>query len=282
MPEWYLALTALAVLSLVGVFERPLVPWTAGSPVPVELMLLALAGAALAVSAVLSGLRAPRAGMSGLALKSVTALLFLLQPTARLGGRLRYGLTPWRRRGEARFALPWPREREVWSERWRSPDERLIELERDLRTRCMAVRPGGQFDRWDLQVRLGPLAAARLRMAVEEHGHGRQLVRFRIWPRWSRGLAPLAVLLALWLSASAVSRPYLAGGLGALLLLVLLRALRDAGAGMAVVGSAVERDEAEESELPELLDDLRITSIRTPLLPRPPTREATEALEPRG
>ena len=106
MPEWYLALVVLAALSLVGVFEKPLVPWTAGSPVPVELLLLVTAGAVLVASAVRHGLRASRARPGGLTLKGLTAMLFLLQPVARLAGRLRNGLTPWRRRGEARFTLP--------------------------------------------------------------------------------------------------------------------------------------------------------------------------------
>jgi hypothetical protein len=44
------------------------------------------------------------------------------------------------------------------------------------------VRSGGDWDSWDLQVRGGMLGAARLRMAIEEHGAGRQLVRVRSWP----------------------------------------------------------------------------------------------------
>jgi hypothetical protein len=45
-----------------------------------------------------------------------------------------------------------------------------------------AVRRGGDFDRWDLEVRGGLLGTARLMMVIEEHGDGRQYVRIRIWP----------------------------------------------------------------------------------------------------
>jgi hypothetical protein len=53
---------------------------------------------------------------------------------------------------------------------------------------------GGPFDRWDLEASSCRFVAARLRLAVEEHGHGRQLLRVRIWPRVS--LPGLALLLA--------------------------------------------------------------------------------------
>jgi GT2 family glycosyltransferase len=258
-PEWYLVLGVLALLSVVGIFEKPLVPWTAGAPVRVELLLLAAAGAALAVKALQTVWRAPDGPRArGVTVRSLTTVLHALQPAARLVGRLRYGLTPWRRRGELVFAMPWPRRRQVWSERWRSQGERLLELERDLLDRCMTVRRGGDFDRWDIHVRVGPLAAARVRVAVEEHGHGRQLIRYRVWPRWSRLLPAMAGLLTLWLAGSVGHDPYLALAVGGTLVLVLLRALREAGASVAVVLRAIERGAKERPESRNLLDDLRV------------------------
>jgi hypothetical protein len=99
----------------------------------------------------------------------------------------------------------------------------------------MNVVRGGGTDRWDIQVRLGPLGSARLRVAAEEHGHGRQLVRYRVWPRWSRALPPIVVLLALWAAGCAEYDGYLAAAIGLALLLVLLRACQEAGAGVALV-----------------------------------------------
>ena len=67
---------------------------------------------------------------------------------------------------------------------------------------------GSEFDRWDLEVRGGMFGSARLAMAVEPHGSGRQLLRIRCWPRcgWSAfvlvmvlgGLALGALLEGAW------------------------------------------------------------------------------------
>jgi GT2 family glycosyltransferase len=294
MPEWYLVLGVLALLSVAGIFVKPLFPWTDAAPVRVELLLLAAAAAALAVKALRTAWLGPNGtSADGFAVRSLTAALFLLQPVARLAGRLRRGLTPWRRRGEFVFAVPWPRRREVWSEHWRYPSERLLELEHDLRARCMTVLRGGEYDRWDIHVRLGPLGAARLRMAVEEHGQGRQLVRYRIWPRWSRLLPVIVGLLGAWLAASLTHHVYFATAIGAVLLFVLLRACAEAGAGVAVIHRAIKRQaRAEEaaSEDHDLIHDLRLVPTGHPLeavdghngSPERVAAEAAEALERRG
>ena len=109
--------------------------------------------------------------------------LHLLQPLNRLYGRLRHGLTPWRIRGAASLALPWPRQRTLWSETSEPPLERLTRLDADLRLSSATVLRGGNFDSWDFETRVGLLGAARMRAGVEEHGQGKQLLRFRIWPR---------------------------------------------------------------------------------------------------
>ena len=261
MPEWYLLIALFAALSIIGSF-RPLLPMADSVPVHIELLLLAAATLALAVNAVRTAWLAPNGSTAdGFLVRSLTAALFLLQPVARLIGRLRYGLTPWRRRGELAFVFPWPRRRTVWSERYRCQTDRLLELERDLRSRCMSVRRGGDTDRWDIQVRLGPLGSARLRVAVEEHGQGRQLIRYRVWPRWSRGLPLLALLLGTWIGLTAAHDVYVPVAIGAVLLFILLRAVREAGAGVALVlkaiGDEVELDQ-ERGELPELVHDLRV------------------------
>ena len=80
--------------------------------------------------------------------------------------------------------MPGPRTLTIWSERWRSPCEWLESIEASLKSDGSTVIRGGDFDRWDLEVRGGALGAARLRVVIEEHGAGKQLVRARIWPRW--------------------------------------------------------------------------------------------------
>jgi len=278
MPEWYLLIGVLALMSIIGIF-RPIFPWASAVPVRIELLLLAAAALMLGVKAVRSAWHAPNGFASdGFAVRSITAVLFLLQPLARLGGRLRRGLTPWRRRGELAFAVPWPRRRTVWSNHWRSQTDRLLELEGDLRARCMSVVRGGDGDRWDIQVRVGPLGSARLRAAVEEHGQGRQLVRYRVWPRWSRALPPILGLLLVWFAGVITYDPYLAAFVGVLFLLVAARACREAGAGVAVVlraiGGEIETFEAR-SESPDLMEDVQVK-------PGPPARNGSLARRQNG
>ena len=186
VPEWYLAVAALAPICALGFL------W---SPLFYALPFLLLALYAPICQAVLSSLRVSfpasrRSRLELVKLRGVTALLHLLQPLARLTGRLRSGLTFWRYNASG-FALPWPRKFAVWTEHWRDPNERLKSFEADLRKPGVYVRRGGDYDRWDLEVRTGVSGSARLLMAVEDHGAGNQFVRLRVWPKWSLlGLLP--------------------------------------------------------------------------------------------
>ena len=237
MPEWYLAILILALLSALG-FAWP--------PLLAALPLLGFAVGALAVQAGVSAARArfhraERSRRTTLKLYALTALLYLLQPIARLRGRFAHGLTPWRRRGPASSVVP-PRRHSwsFWRERGRTAAEHLADLSDALREAGAVVRAGGDFDRWDLEVRLGSLGASRILLAPEEHGAGRQLLRFRIYP-W----VPPA-----WLTLAALS---LAAGVGAAIgrrlagrrcrwalvaLLVAARAWFDSGQAIGVVRGA--------------------------------------------
>jgi len=195
MPEWYLVVLALATLTALGSVWRPLLLATP---------LLALALAAPIAQALRSAARArfarrepsfrARLGRAGF-----TALLHLIQPAARLHGRLRNGLDPWRRRGLRGWTWPRTSSRAVWSERWIPPSQWLESLESILAADAAPAERGGQFDRWDLRLRWGPVGGARLLTAIEEHGAGRQYVRFRVCPALHRGrlVAALSGSLAL-------------------------------------------------------------------------------------
>src|SRR5262249_48962902 len=125
----------------------------------------------------------------------------------------------------------------------------------------------------------GPLAAARVRVAVEEHGHGRQLVRYRIWPKWSRLLLPFVGLSTLWFVGSIGQDVYLAVAVGAALLFVVARALQEAGAGVGLVLRALERAANAEQESPDLLDDLRPAAQAERQAGHWPGSQATEPAE---
>ena len=240
MPEWYFAIVGLAALSALGILWHPL--------------LLALPLLAIAVlMPVLQALRSARralfrdAASRRLQAYALTAGLHLLQPLARLRGRIRHGLTPWRARGALRMGFPRARGFAVWTERWRAGDARLRAIESDLRASEVLTGRGGDYDRWDLEVRGGLLGAARMRIGVEDHGQGRQMVRARAWPRAS--LPPLAVALLLaslalaaWLDRS----PWAAGALAALALGLAARVAWECGRAMGSLAGAIDRDLARD------------------------------------
>jgi hypothetical protein len=165
----------------------------------------------------------------------VTFGLHLLQPTARLAGRLGHGLVPWRRPGRGAFAAPVPRRRASWSESWRAPEARLAELAARLREGGRRVRTGGPCDRWDLELSGGALGGARIVAAVEEHGRGRQLMRCRLWPRIPRALVPVLASLAASAGAAVHAGALVAGAVLATAA-VMLAVAAVAECGMAVAG----------------------------------------------
>jgi hypothetical protein len=232
MPEYYLLLAALLGLSLGGLLWTPLL---AAAP------LLVLAVGALLVDAALGARRASvtRSTPSSAARLRISVLvttLYLLQPLARLYGRLRLGLSPFRRRGPAGMVAPIPRTVTTWSEEWAAPEERLTEIEKHLRRSGAIARRGSEYARWDLEVLSGPLGAVRVRMAVEEHGAGRQLMRFKSWPRPSVAGLVVALVLAFVAAGAGLDRAWPACVLlGAGAAVVLLRIAQECAAASAIL-----------------------------------------------
>jgi GT2 family glycosyltransferase len=191
-PEFLLVLLGLLDVAVLGALWAPLllalVPLLGGLG---ALAWRAVASAWGAVPAVLG-----RSRLETTRRRSLVAALFLLQPVARLAGRLRNGLSPWRRRLGPGAAWPQPRVIKLWSETWRTPQSYLQLLQDALAARGGYVRSGGPFDRWDLDLRAGPLGGVKMRTVVEEHGSGTQLLRVRIWPRASAKGAGSVLLLA--------------------------------------------------------------------------------------
>jgi GT2 family glycosyltransferase len=232
MPEWYLVIIALAVGAALGLVWTPLL-------LALPLLLLAL-GTSL-IQAALSAQHASftsetRTRWQRLRLRSLTALLHLLQPLARLYGRLRYGLTPWRQRGQSGLALPAPRSAQVWREEWRALEDWLHGIEVSLQQDGAVVLRGGDFDRWDLEAQGGVLGGVRLRMTIEEHGGGRQLARLRAWPRCAGWGLALAALLTLLTALAALSAAWSAAiMLGLIAALLTLRIAQECATAMSAV-----------------------------------------------
>jgi GT2 family glycosyltransferase len=245
LPQWYALAAVLAGMSAFDFLDKPPVLRAPDLGLPLSFLLLALC---LTVPVVQAGHSAWRA-LAPLAVRRrrlqlwpLTALLHLIQPLARLVGRLRYGPNLWRSSGRPAVVRPWPRTRAVWCEEWRSATQRLRTLEEELRAHGVEVLRGGDFDRWDIQVGVSGLGGARLRMAVEEHGSGRQLLRFRIWPRWSsRGAVALLALGALFGLAVYDGAGSFAAILGVLGFACAAWMVRDCSAGLGAGFAAVER-----------------------------------------
>jgi GT2 family glycosyltransferase len=243
-PEWNLVLVSLLGLVLLGLAWPPLA--SAATP-----LLLAACGVTLwraGRGAALPCFSDPpaRSRWTTARRRARVALLFLVQPAARLVGRIASGLTPWRvRRGSSAIRwLPWPRRMGVWSESWREPMERLRSIESRLRRERAVVVRGGPYDRWDLEVREG-WGAVRLRMCVEDHGEGRQLVRIRLWP-WSHAARlgwTLAAGASAFAAAAALDGAWLAAGV--LVLAAGGLCSRIARQSAAALGLAVEALRAE-------------------------------------
>jgi len=211
MPEWYLITGIVAALTMLGLsWERLLWLWP----------LLVLGIVAPVMQAILSALAAefptPRPSLKGrVALRAVTALMHLMQPLARLVGRLSHGLTPWRKRICVKLKPKWLYHGKLWSETWCAPETWLQNLVDKLMSERIPVAKGGDYDQWDIEVRGGLIGLARLRIAIEEHGGGKQMLRYRILHHFSKYGVYFIALMSLLASIA-----YMEGARTASLILV--------------------------------------------------------------
>jgi GT2 family glycosyltransferase len=241
-PEWWLVVAALALTSALSALALPLL---------VALPLLAGALALPLWQALATARRADvrdRPLHRRLAGGTLTALLVLTQPAARLAGRIEGGLTPWRRGCRRGFRLPCPRVVSAWHERWRSLSEHVTALEAALRAGGLRVRRADACERWELHTAAGAFGGVRVRAAVEEHGRGRQLVRVRVQPHLPRlGRLALGGLAACALVAAAFADWTTATLAGAPLVLLLVCATFECGAATAVALRAARSAQEESS-----------------------------------
>jgi GT2 family glycosyltransferase len=244
MPEWLLGAGLLAALSLLGLGWRPLLQ--------VALPLLLVAAALPIAQAVLSASRARFTSgttwMDRAWRYSLTAIMHVMQPLARLVGRIQHGLVPWRRRGPDQKLWRMGTRSSSWRPSWKAAEARLEALHAALRSLGAIAWRGGDWDDWDLSVRGGFLGEARLRMGVEEHGGGCQLLRFRSWASVPAGAVWVcSALVALGVSAFAAGAPFVGGlvlaGAGALMGTAAVHAAR----AMAALDLARPAAESEAS-----------------------------------
>jgi O-antigen biosynthesis protein len=240
MPEWYLlgaVFSAFAALSLLW----PKLALTI--PVLVTMVGISLAQAISAASRAVFPTRA-RSRKESVGRHALTAFLHLIQPLARLLGRMRHGLTLWRDRLPSDFSIPIPQTLQLWSEKWQQPEGQLHSLKRTLHRIGALTQDGGEYDRWDMEIIGGVCGRARLLMVVEEHGSGKQMFRFRVWPTISNAvLLVSAGLLMLAAGAYMDGSPAAFSILTLIAMLLAARAIRECGSATAVFQRALaEKD----------------------------------------
>ena len=172
-----------------------------------------------------------------------TMLLFLnvLQPLARLDGRLRGGLTPWRRHGPSTRLRLGPLTTMMWRDKREPAETTLYGLEKKAQAMGLLVRAGGDYDDWDLEIRKGLFGGARLLMAVEEHAPGKQLLRFRLSQTYSRFATVLSLIFVSMSLAAAFYGAWVQSIISGLCAAVLIsRTLSDSGLATGMLHDLVQ------------------------------------------
>jgi len=233
MPEYPLILGLLGMLSAIAWVSKPFL---------VFLPLFSFGACAWAARALHAGLSA-HLKQASVVSRAVVSLLFLLQPAARLCGRLTAGLTPWHCRCAKGFALPYPRVLCFSCEDRLDHDDARRMLGRAFRGHHLPLVRGGSEFEWDWQIDGGLFGGVRCLTNVT----GTE-ISTRAWPYV--GTASWA-LLALFVSAIAAAG---ADGVGPLALgfaipigIVALLVLRQTGGAMAALLTAVRDDSSRRS-----------------------------------
>jgi hypothetical protein len=243
MPEWYLFLALLLPPVALGAWWRP--PLLVFGPI---LALALLASIAQAAKGAIRASAPPELDtLPRLGYRIVVGALHLVQPAARLRGRLTQGLTIWRRRGLGGWSWLTGSERALWSETWHAPSSWVEALDRCLTRDRIPVLRAGPFERWDLEVRGGPVGRVRVLTATEEHGQGKQLVRVRLSPRVRALPTLLLAVLAGSITIPSPGEPWLPSALfllGAVLFLGL--AMLDVGCAQATILNSLRKVAGEK------------------------------------
>ena len=174
----------------------------------------------------------PTTLLKKVSLRLLTFALHLIQPVARLRGRLRFGLTPWRR--------PWM----VRSQHSPTTD-------RQCGARTSGQPETGSGNRVQAPGRRvhHPAGAATSTIGISTSGRAlcrhsppdgdrgawwrRQLARFRLWPVWSPLVVVAPILLALAVAAWVADEPVVAAALLSGAALVAARTLQEGAAATA-------------------------------------------------
>jgi DNA-binding beta-propeller fold protein YncE len=256
---------------------------------PIEAFLLLVAGllgwgttiarcSLFAARTDLSGLPGATTRRGRLRYRALIAWLHLVQPVARVYGRVRGMWSPPAAAPEHVMRVPWKApvptlrdaarsaillvggsaQRTFWSERWADHSAFLTELAGVLRA-ARPARPVDVDDGWrasrDLSVAVQRWGWLHLRVLIEEHAEGRCLLRIetRMGPSFLGAvqLLTLALLLVAVTSAAIALRwPAISGASVAAVTVILLRAVWQTTRAAALVDRALDRATSAEGFAP--------------------------------
>ena len=207
MPEWYLISVFVGILGSLGFLWSPLMwMW------PIFFFTIAVVIIQAAISTRKNSSLQPDQKKNNKYLFFIV-LLHMLQPVARLYGRFTNGLTPWRKRGlglNSKFYYGFgSRVITHWSENWKSTEEWFLLIEKNLLDNKTRVKRGDDFADWDFEVRNGLLGRARAIMTIEEHGAGKQYLRFKCMPYYTINQFILPALLILLSVFAMIAEQYI-------------------------------------------------------------------------
>jgi cellulose synthase/poly-beta-1,6-N-acetylglucosamine synthase-like glycosyltransferase len=237
MPEWYILILFLGFLSFCGIFWAPLL---------VILPFFTVSVTATLLQAIFSSGRARftiknPSFTQKVMLYGITSFLHVAQPLARLRGRIAFGLTPFKCRGPVKFFIPRSQTRSVWQEQWQSPENILTGIKQTLLDGRIPYHHGGPYDNWDIEVRGGLLGAARFLMTVEEHGEGKQMLRFRISPNYKPGRNWISGVFIILAGFAAFDKAWgMSAILGAMGLWLFMRMLKKCAYSQVAINEALK------------------------------------------
>lgn len=257
MPEWYLLSLLFAILGLGGFFWPPLM-WS-WALLATSLLLVIAMGYKSASRAID---KSPHHALKQTRYFLLITLLHIIQPIARLYGRIKHGLTPWRNRGISMDKSYLFRIRTQvfshWSETWRSPEAWLSDIETQLLAQVIRVRRGGDFDEWDLQTRNGNFSSFRILATIEEYGGGKQHLHLKVWRKPTTSFLILGCLFSI-LAGLSVVEGYVTSGffMGLLGIGVCIRYLTESAITLTAIQRSVQglADNFISENQPSFFDD---------------------------
>ncbi len=227
MPEWYLISGTLGILGCLGFLWSPLL-WV----FTLFAFTIILVFTQAAISAKKNSSLQPH--QKKYKYNLLIILLHVIQPIARLYGRFVNGLTPWRQRSaglSSKFLFAFgSRTFTHWSEEWRSAEDWLGDIEKKLINLKARVKRGSDFDDWDLQVQIGLFSRSKALLVIEEHGGGKQYLKFKCRASYSANAFVIpALIIAVSVLAALNNQWVIHGIMDALLLFIGLRFLFETG-----------------------------------------------------